>query len=68
MTKLAEWMEANGKDAKKLAEETGFSYAHVHRVAEGQLKPGARFTLAFWRTQQLDIEDVTSILAREAAA
>ena len=68
MTKLAEWMEANGKSAQQLAKETGFSYAHVHRIAKGELIPGGRFTLAFWRTQKLDIADVTAILEREATA
>ena len=68
MTKLAEWMEANGKDSRRLSAETGFTHEHIDRMADGKLKPGARFILAFWRTQQLDIDEVTAILEREATA
>ena len=68
MTKLAEWMDAHGKDAAAVAGDIGMSYEHVHRVAKGELVPGDRFVMAFWRKYQLDIEDVTEILSREATA
>ena len=63
MTKLSEWMNANGKDAGKLAAEMGFSPRHVDRVAKGEEKAGGRFVVTFWQTQHVSNEELAELFS-----
>ena len=48
MTKLADWMRANGKNQKQLARETGISRPYVNLVYHGKEQPGDAFLWRFY--------------------